>query len=345
VPSLSRFALARALLSDVVLLVLVALGVVAGGCVPAPADSSRSAPTATAGPASLLVEPDDGAAPVLSFIRGAQRSLALEIYLLTDDDAIQSLVDARGNGRSVQVILEPHPFGADGANQSAYDRLAAAGVDLAWASPRFALTHAKMILADAKRALVMSLNLTHAGLSANREYAIVDGDATDVADLAAIFAADRLGAAAPAPSPSGRLLASPVNARARLGDLIAGARRAIAVEIEELSDAAAVAAVVAATARGVAVSVVLPGTARSASTDAAASQLAAGGVSVRALASPTVHAKAIVVDGARFYVGSVNLTAASLDQNREFGLRLDDTAMAARVAATIAADWARAAEL
>ncbi len=32
-------------------------------------------------------------------------------------------------GRTVQVILEPHPFGADGANQPAYDRLAAAGVD------------------------------------------------------------------------------------------------------------------------------------------------------------------------------------------------------------------------
>ena len=118
----------------------------------------------------------------------------MEMYLLTDDDAIQALADARAGGRSVQVILEPHPFGADGANQGAYDRLAAAGVDLAWASPRFALTHAKMIVADGNRALVMSLNLTHAGLTANREYAIVDTDARDVGDAAAIFAADRVAA-------------------------------------------------------------------------------------------------------------------------------------------------------
>jgi len=329
------------------LLVCAALCAPAGGCVPAPADSSRSAspPAPAPGSATLLLEPDAGAAPVLSFIRGAQRSIAMEMYLLTDDDAIQALADARTSGRAVQVILEPHPFGADGANQAAWDRLAAAGVDLAWASPRFALTHAKIIIADGNRALVMSLNLTHAGLTANREYAIADTDGRDVGDAVAIFAADRVASAAPAPSAQGRLLASPANARARLADLIAGARRSIAIEIEELSDSAVVDALVAAVTRGVAVSVVLPGANRSAGTDAAAGSLTAGGASVRALATPTVHGKAIVADGVQLYVGSINLTAASLDQNREFGLRLDDPAMAARVAATIAADWARAAEL
>jgi phosphatidylserine/phosphatidylglycerophosphate/cardiolipin synthase-like enzyme len=58
-----------------------------------------------------------------------------------------------------------------------------------------------------------------------------------------------------------------------------------------------------------------------------------------------VHAKAIVADGARLYVGSINLSAASLDSNRELGVILDDAAAAARVAATIALDWSRAGEL
>ncbi len=92
------------------------------------------------------------------------------------------------------------------------------------------------MVADGKRALVMSLNLTHAGLTTNREYAIADSDPIDVGDAVAIFAADRSGLLAPAPCAQGRLLASPANARARLGDLIAGARRSLAIEIEELSD-------------------------------------------------------------------------------------------------------------
>ena len=109
------------------------------------------------------------------------------MYLLTDGDAVQALVDARQAGLEVQVILEPHPFRADGANQDAFQRLTAAGVDVTWASARFALTHAKAIVADGKRALVMSLNLTHAGLTTNREYAIADSDPIDVGDAVAIF--------------------------------------------------------------------------------------------------------------------------------------------------------------
>jgi phosphatidylserine/phosphatidylglycerophosphate/cardiolipin synthase-like enzyme len=89
----------------------------------------------------------------------------------------------------------------------------------------------------------------------------------------------------------------------------------------------------------------LPDSGRSASTDAAARSLAASGVSVRLLGAPDVHAKAIVADGARVYVGSINLTTASLDANRELGVVLDDASAAARVGATIAADWAHAGEL
>ena len=316
----------------------------AGACVPAVVESNKGAPGAATGSATLIVEPDDGPAPVLAFLRGAQRSLVLEVYLLTDDEAIQSLVDLRADGRDVQVILEPHPFGADGANQPAFDRLAAAGVGVGWSSPRFVLTHTKTMVADARRVLVMSLNLTRAGLRGNREYAIADDAAVDVADASATLSADRLGTPAPAPAPQGRLLASPSNARARLLDLIDGARRTLALEIEELSDGDAVMAIAAAVARGVAVTAVVPGAARSASTDAAVRLLNGAGASVRGLLSPTVHAKAIVADGARLYVGSVNLTTASLDGNREIGVRVDDGTLAARVARTIAADWARASE-
>ena len=327
-------------------LALLAAASLASACIPSSSESTRNQPAPEAGGATLLVEPDDGPAPVLVFLRGAQRSLAVEVYLLTDDQAIQALVDLRLDGREVQVILEPHPFGADGANQPAFDRLAAAGVAVGWAGPRFALTHTKTMIADGRRALVGSLNLTRAGLRGNREYLIADQAPADVADAAAILAADRLGAAASTPPPAAsRLIASPVNARARLLELIGGARRSLAIEIEELSDPQAVAAIAGAIARGVAVSAVVPGSERSTTTQEAVIALVEAGAAVRALLAPVVHAKAIVADGVRLYVGSVNLTAASLDHNREIGVVLDDPTLAARVARTIAGDWARAGEL
>jgi phosphatidylserine/phosphatidylglycerophosphate/cardiolipin synthase-like enzyme len=48
----------------------------------------------------------------------------------------------------------------------------------------------------------------------------------------------------------------------------------------------------------------------------------------------------MVVDSRQIYVGSVNFTRASLDDNREFGLLLVDPKAAARLGATIAADAA-----
>ena len=74
---------------------------------------------------------------------------------------------------------------------------------------------------------------------------------------------------------------------------------------------------------------------------AAFATLAAAGATVRALAEPTIHAKVVVADGRRLYLGSANFTPTSLDRNRELGLRIDDAAAARRVAATVADDAAR----
>jgi cardiolipin synthase len=97
--------------------------------------------------------------------------------------------------------------------------------------------------------------------------------------------------------------------------------------------------VLAAGARGVAVSVVGPGPADDA--PAAFGRLAAAGAVVRAQAAPSIHAKALVADARSVYVGSVNLTSTSLDRNRELGLALDDAAIAAELGSTIAADAVR----
>jgi phosphatidylserine/phosphatidylglycerophosphate/cardiolipin synthase-like enzyme len=291
-----------------------------------------------AGDVRVLVEPEAGPAAVLSLLAGARRSLWMEMYLLTDEAAIQTLVDRRRAGVDVRVVLEPHPYQADGANDDTFDRLAAAGVLVSWASPRFALTHAKLAVVDRARLVVLTLNLTRAGLTANREYVVVDDDPRDVAAAVALVAADLTGVSDGAAA-AGRLLASPTSTRPALAAALARAARAVTVEMEELSDFALVDALVAARARGCAVSVALPGAGRSAATDGAARRLAAAGVAVRFVDQPTLHAKAVIADG-WLYVGSANLTTGSLDANREVGLALGDAPAVRLIAATIAADLA-----
>jgi len=310
---------------------IVAAAVACGG----PLDAR---PASAPAPVRVLVEPDAGPDAVRALLSAARRSLSMEMYLLTDGPTIDALVARRRAGVDVRVVLEPHPYQADGANDDAFARLSAAGVLVAWASPRFALTHAKVAVVDHARLVVLTLNLTRAGLAGNREYAVVDDDARDVAAAEALVAGDLAGAAPAAPG--GRVLASPTSSRPALAAALTRAARTVAVEMEELSDADLVAALAAAPARGCAVSVVLPGSGASVATDAAARALAAAGVAVRLLYAPQVHAKAVVADG-WLYVGSANLTAASLDANREVGLALTDPAAVRLVAGTIADDLAR----
>jgi len=287
-------------------------------------------------PVALIVEPDAGPDAIVSLVAAARTSVWMEMYLLTDARAVGALADRARAGCDVRVILEPSPYMSEGANQSAFDALAASGARVRWSTPRFTYTHAKALIVDHARLAVLTLNLTGAGLDGNREYGAVDDDAADVAAAEAMFAADETGDLAG--TAGSRVITSPDASRAALTSLIEQAAQSLAIEAEELTDPAIVAALLAARTRGVAITLVWPGPADA---GGAFAKLAAAGATVRAVANPAIHAKVVVADGRTLYVGSANLTPTSLDRNRELGLRLDDAEVARRVAATVADDAAR----
>ena len=70
--------------------------------------------------------------------------------------------------------------------------------------------------------------------------------------------------------------------------------------------------------------------------------LKGAGASVKLLDSPYIHAKMLLVDRDRGYVGSVNATENSIDRNREVGVLWQDAAIAQRIGAAFDADWAKA---
>jgi cardiolipin synthase A/B len=271
---------------------------------------------------------------VLDLISSARASLWMEMYLLTDTRAVTAIAGRVAAGCDVRVILEPAPYQDTGANQAAFDALATAGANVRWSLPRFSYTHAKTFTVDHARLVVLTLNLTSDGLGGNREYGAIDDDPTDVAAAEAIFAADAIGATTGAPA--GRLVTSPETSRPALLTLIAGAGASLALETEELSDSAIVDALLDARSRGVAVTLGWPGPAVGAG--APFTTLAAAGATIRAVTAPPIHGKVVDADDRVLYLGSVNLSPTSLDDNREIGLQLEQPDAAARVGALVAAD-------
>ena len=57
--------------------------------------------------------------------------------------------------------------------------------------------------------------------------------------------------------------------------------------------------------------------------------------------NPYIHAKAMVIDGARAFVGSENFTGGSLGYNRELGVMFDTAAEVAKVKTTIDTDFGK----
>jgi phosphatidylserine/phosphatidylglycerophosphate/cardiolipin synthase-like enzyme len=174
----------------------------------------------------------------------------------------------------------------------------------------------------------MTCNLTQFALggsasATNREYAIVDTHAEDAAAVAAIFQADwdRTQLVVN----DANLVVSPTNSRAKLTGLIDSARTTLLIEQEEMDDPGIEDRLIAAAQRGVKINITLAVFSDSASSPSEDVQrLRSGSVEVRYSHTLYVHAKLILVDGKRAFVGSQNFSAVSLDANREVGIIVSD---------------------
>lgn len=322
----------------------------AGGC---PSSATSVTPPSACVAAScaasrvqVFVEPDAGEAPILHGIASAQRTLWVEVYILSDRNVTRALESAAQRGVDVRVLLEPHPFGGgDVSAQKLIEELNAAGVHAQPSDPAYYYTHAKLMLVDGATAYILTSNLSKSGLGgtasgANREYGVIDTDPGDVAEIGSILQAD-WNHTTPALTQA-RLLVSPVNSRPGLLTLIGSATATIQIEDEEFYDQPSEDALVAAAKRGIRVEVVLPAGTTGESADIA--RLTGGGVHVRLLTAPYPHAKLVIVDRRVAFVGSQNFSSTSLDQNREVGIVLADPAALATVTQVFGQDWSLASD-
>jgi cardiolipin synthase A/B len=288
----------------------------------------------------VFVEPDAGEQVILDAINGAQKSIWLEMYLLTDTNIIQALENAAGRHLDVRVMLEPHPYGG-GSPQSTLDALQAAGASVEDTSSAFTLTHEKGMIIDGNTAFIMTCNFTYSALNGkNREYGIIDTIPQDVEGTIAIFNADWNRTSVQITDPN--LVVSPNNSRTMLTNLINSAKISLILEEEEMLDSSMEQALVNAERRGVTVQVILAAPSGSSNdpNGPGIAVLKAGGVQVKEDTQLYIHAKMIVADGSLAFVGSENFSTTSLDNNRELGVLLTNAQIMSTLQQTFQSDWA-----
>ncbi len=294
-------------------------------------------------PQRLIVEPDDGAEPVLELIAGASRALRVVQFTLDDPRFVDALLDAHARGVAVRVLLNPQKTSGERANDMTFKRLERARLPIRWTPPRFAVTHQKAIVVDDTRALIASFNLSPKYFGETRDHGLVTADGGQVAAVSRGFDADWRRTAFRPDEASG-LLWSPDNARHLMARFIDGARHRLDVQHPKFVDATIVDRLAAARDRGVHVRVLCGGKHGLSPWDvhdtfASLRILARAEVKVHRQKHLKLHAKLLLADGERALLGSMNIDRSAFDVRRELGAIVEDEAIVERLADTFEHDW------
>jgi cardiolipin synthase A/B len=291
----------------------------------------------------VLTEPQAGIGPIYRLITGARSSVELTMYELADPVAEADLSADAGRGVDVRVILDQHL--EKSRNRGAYDYLAAHRVHVRW-GPAETTYHQKTLTVDRAASVIMTGNLVAEDYPGTRDFALIDTNHADISAILATFNADFTGRTISPPDGTD-LVWSPVNAQSSVLSVINGATRTLAVEDEEMDDPAVTGALAAAARRGVDVTITMTADPE---WDQALTELARAGAHIRLYpdngSALYIHAKAIVADaglpGQVVLAGSQNFSVASLDYNRELGVRTRDPTVVAAISTALTRDYADA---
>jgi phosphatidylserine/phosphatidylglycerophosphate/cardiolipin synthase-like enzyme len=267
----------------------------------------------------LIIEPEDGRAPLYSAMQQARSSIQVVMYGFTDTDLLDSLIQSQIAGKKLQILLEKTPYRSETENDTAIAKLKAEKIDWQPAYNLFKLTHQKTMLIDQRKAIIMTFNFTHSTFKNERNFALVIDDPNEVSEIEKVFMADWLRKETTVNHPD--LVWSPDNSRQKLLNFIRSAHSEIKVYAQDISDYQTIGALAKAARNGIKVEILLS---KINNPSRKIDYLKNAGVNVHTCKKYYIHAKVIIVDKSSALLGSLNFTAPSINKNRELAIITHD---------------------
>ncbi|VVC76176.1 Major cardiolipin synthase ClsA [Aquicella siphonis] len=281
----------------------------------------------------LIIEPDMGRKPVLDAIQDAKNSVELVMYGFTDEVLLDALVQKKQKGKTVKILLERSPYKADNENHKTIARLNHEHVSWRGNIPPLRLIHQKTLILDGSKAIVMTFNFTHSTFKKERNFALVIDDPMRVSAIRALFSSDWNQTAGFNHLPD--LIVSPDDSRTKLTALIQQAKSSLKIYAQNINDYKITGALAKAAKRGVRVQILTSTRLR----DKQYLYLTRAGVNIHYSRPLMIHAKIILADEKTAVLGSINLTRASLEDNRELSVITHDPTVIGQLLATFRQDW------
>jgi cardiolipin synthase A/B len=239
---------------------------------------------------------------MLNVIANARQRLVLSLFRCNDEGVLESLAAALERGVKVEAILTNRTKGRKKSLRKLWQALEEMGATVHRYSDRSVKYHAKYLVADAKVALVATLNPTKKCFSRTWDFVLTTNDREVVRSLSTLFALDAAGERVlPRHRISQRLIVGPDGARSRMRALLSSARRSIRVLDHKLSDPELVALLRERREKGISVSLIGP----------------------HPVGSLVPHGKLVIIDDTRAVLGSLAMSKLSLESRREVAIVTD----------------------
>ena len=276
---------------------------------------------------NLLVEPDDGFAPLLKQIKTARRSIDTTIFRFDLAELQKAFEAAVTRGVQVRAFIAHTNSDGEKLLRKLETELLAAGVILARSDDDLIRYHGKMLIVDREVLHVMAFNYTRLDINKSRSFAISTRDKRMVQQALKLFEADMT--RQPYTPACDDFIVSPENSRARLAEFIRGARRELLIYDPKLTDTTMMRLLQERARKGVDIRIL------------GRTGKRAAGLAAAKMPGMRLHARVIIRDARRAFMGSQSLRPAELDERREIGIVTHDARAVKRLKAVFEADWAQ----
>ena len=276
----------------------------------------------------LLVQPDEGISPLIADIKRARSTIETTIFRFDLDEVEKALEAAVGRGVRVRALVAHTNRGGEKLLRKLELRLLDAGVILARSDDDLVRYHGKLLIVDRAALHVMAFNYTRIDLR-SRSFSVVTRDRRIVQEALKLFESDMT--RQPYVPSGADLIVSPENARERLAEFLQKARRQLLIYDPKIADPAMIRLLQERARKGVEVRVI--------------GRMGERGKALN-VAKPAerLHARLIVRDGERAFLGSQSLRKAELDERREVGIVIRDPKIIKRLVDVFQSDWREACQ-
>ena len=273
----------------------------------------------------LLVQPQDGIAPLLAAIKSAKKSIDILIFRMDWKDLETALKAASGRGVAVRALIAHTNRGGEPKLRNLEMRFLEAGITVSRTADDWIRYHGKMMIVDSRTLFVLSFNFVHLDIEHSRGFGIVTTTAKLVQEAEKLFEAD-CNRQTYTPRVN-TFVVSPANARKQLSAFIQCAKKQLLIYDPKIADRQIIRLLQDQAKAGLDIKII--------------GSIAAGNanLAVSPLTSMRLHTRTIILDGQQAFVGSQSLRPPELDSRREIGIIVRDSKVVNSLLATFEKDW------